>query len=428
MSGALPVAQNTPQQPAYGLYTERLSGSAFAANRHESQHTWLYRIVPAAAHSPFEPRSSQDTRHKSLEKLQFTPTQLRWDPFDVDENADWIDSMHLVCGSGDIATRTGLACMVFSAGKSMESRSAFYSADGDLLIIPQLGVLDIRTELGQILVRSNEICVIPRGIRYNVSLPCGPVRGYAFELYQGHFTLPDLGPLGSFGLANTRDFQVPTASFLHDTDHQHQIISKFNNELFVAQQDHSAFDIVAWHGTYYPFKYDLGRFLTIGSLSYDHPDPSVFTLLSTSDLIAEIAIFPPRWLVAEDTFRPPWYHRNTMAELMGLISGEYDARTDGGFRPGGLSLHNVMGGHGPDSSTHEKATKEVLVPKKVMEGSMAFIFESRLLLGVTEWALDHCKKRQMNYNKITWESLKSNFKMPESASGANEGAKMDGHS
>ena len=416
MSGALPIAQNTPQKPPYGLYTERLSGSSFTSSRPESQHTWLYRIVPAAAHSPFKPVSINNGLEPT--KLHYTPAQLRWDPFDVDESVDWVHSMHLVCGNGNISARQGLGCLTFSAGKSMDSHSAFYSADGDLLVIPQQGVLSIRTELGCIFVRPNEICVIPRGVRYNVSLPCGPARGYAFELYQGHFVLPHLGPLGSFGLANARDFQIPTASFDHKPDNLFRIICKFNDQLFVAEQDHTPFDVVAWHGSYYPYKYDLGRFLTIGSVSYDHLDPSIFTLLTTSSGIAEIAIFPPRWLVTGDTFRPPWYHRNTMAEIMGLIKGEYDARTDGGFRPGGLSLHNVMAGHGPDSSTHEKATLEDLIPKKIGEGSMAFVFETALLLGVSDWALEKCNKLQHNYNAVTWEPLKSNFVMPSATKSA----------
>jgi homogentisate 1,2-dioxygenase len=414
LAGALPIAQNTPQKPPYGLYTEKISGTSFTSDRGENQQTWLYRIIPAAAHSPFELEGSEGERSAAVEnpKLQFTPTQLRWDPFDLDETSDWPHSMHLLAGAGDASTRTGLGFLIFTAGSSMDAKSAFYSADGDLLIILQQGVLDIRTELGHLLVRPNEICVIPRGIRYNVSLPEGPVRGYALELYQGRYTLPNLGPLGSFGLANARDFQVPVASFDEDTENTYRIIAKFNNNLFVATQDHTPFDIVSWHGLYYPYKYDLGRFLAVGSISYDHPDPSIFTLLSTSEGIAEMAIFPPRWLVMEDTFRPPWYHRNTMAEFMGLIQGEYDARVDGGFRPGGASLHNVMAGHGPDSSTHERAMHEELVPKKVGEGSMAFVLENSMLLGVSEWGLKKCNKLQHNYNTRTWLPLKSKFRRP----------------
>ena len=350
-----------------------------------------------------------------VKQLHFGPTQLRWDPFEFDHEVDWVHSMHLLAGAGDVSTRSGMHYLIYTVGTSMDTKSAYYSADGDLLIIPQDGVLDVRTELGHLLVRPNEICVIPRGIRYNVALPTGPARGYALELHQGHFTLPSLGPIGSFGLANARDFQVPRAAFDEVSEGSYYQIAKINNGIHVAKQDHSPFDIVAWHGRYYPWKYDLGRFMTIGSISYDHPDPSIFTLLSSTQGVVEMAIFTPRWLVMEDTFRPPWYHRNTMAEFMGLIKGEYDARTDGGFRPGGASLHNVMAGHGPDSDTHAKASVMELKPQRVGEGSMAFVIESSMILGVSGWAMNVSGKRQLNYNAQTWGGLKSHFSVPKAA-------------
>lgn len=217
--------------------------------------------------------------------------------------------------------------------------------------------------------------------RYRVTLPAGPVRGYICELYQGHFQLPELGPIGSNGLANPRDFQCPVASFDDEPEpKEYRLISKFNNSLFVATQDHTPFDVVAWHGNYYPFKYDLGRFNTIGTISFDHPDPSIFTVLTgpsaiPGTAIADFVIFPPRWLVAEDTFRPPYFHRNCMSEFMGLISGDYDAKVGGGFQPGGASLHNVMSAHGPDETSFERASNAELKPQKVGENSLAFMFE-----------------------------------------------------
>lgn len=415
LQGALPVAQNTPQKPAYGLYTEKISGSSFIAARSDNQQTWLYRILPAAAHHSFEAEPEEYfALSRYDQKLHYTPTQARWDPFEIDTEADWVHSMKLLAGAGDASARSGVGFYVFTAGKPMDPKSAFFSADGDLLIILQQGVLDIQTELGCLLVRPNEICVVPRGIRYNVSLPEGSVRGYAAELYQGNFILPELGPIGSFSLANSRDFQIPRATFTEDTSCTYKLFSKFNGRLFSATQDHSPFDIVAWHGSYYPFKYDLGRFMTIGSISYDHPDPSIFTLLSTSEGVLEMAIFPPRWLVMENTFRPPWYHRNTMAELMGLITGEYDAKIDGGFKPGGASLHNVMAGHGPDSETHQKALNALLAPQKIGEGSMAFVLECSMLLGLSEWAFETSNKRQKDYNSQTWLPLRSHFNVPKS--------------
>ena len=422
VEGALPLGQNSPQKPAYGLYTEKLSGTSFTAPRHENQQSWLYRILPAASHSPFEPRESEDAYNTNPDavKLQQIPNQLRWDPFDLDTTVDWVHSLHLVAGAGDPTIKQGIGILIFAAGKSMDQESAFYSADGDFLIVLQHGVLDILTEFGPLLVRPNEICVIPRGVRYRVLLPHGPVRGYILELYQGHFALPELGPIGSSCLANPRDFQAPCASFEedHSGSTQYTILSKFAGRLFAASQTHTPFDIVAWHGLYYPYKYDLGRFCTIGSISYDHPDPSIFTVLSApSDhpgtTVADFVIFPPRWLVQEVTFRPPWYHRNTMSEFMGLIHGQYDAKTGGGFQPAGASLHNVMSAHGPDMGTFEKASSAELKPMKVGEGSMAFMFESSLMVGVTEWGLNKCQKVQKDYNAESWEPLKVHFKRPE---------------
>lgn len=422
IQGALPVGHNSPQKCPYGLYAEKLSGTAFTAPRHENQQTWVYRIIPAAAHEPFtevDPSTYHTSLSKDVNSLRQIPNQLRWNPFDLDENVDWVRGLHLVAGAGDPTTKTGLGILLFAAGKDM-GNEAFYSADGDFLIVPQHGVLDIQTELGRILLRPNEICVIPRGIRYRVTLPEGPVRGYICELYQGHYQLPELGPIGSNCLANARDFQAPTASFQDEGDNNPvpwKLTSKFNHSLFSASQNHTPFDIVAWHGTYYPYKYDLGRFNTIGSISFDHPDPSIFTVLTgpsdhVGTAIADFVIFPPRWLVQENTFRPPWYHRNTMSEFMGLICGDYDAKTGGGFRPAGASLHNVMSAHGPDAAAHEGASNAVLEPKKVGAGSMAFMFESSMMVGVSEWGLKTCQKVQEDYNDESWTPLKRNFVNP----------------
>ena len=296
-------------------------------------------------------------------------------------------------------------------------REAFYSSDGDFLILPQQGDLDITTEFGKIYVRPNEVVVIPRGIKYHVKIANGPARGYILELYSHHhFELPQLGPIGSNGLANARDFEIPTAKFEEDMN-EYTIFNKFGGQLFKARQNHSPFDVVAWHGTYYPYKYDLGKFNTMGSLSYDHPDPSIFTVLTAQSdhegtAIADFVIFPPRWLVQENTFRPPWFHRNNMSEFMGLVSGEYDAKEGGGFAPGGASLHNIMGSHGPDVETYDKATTAKLEPRKVGQGSLAFMFESSLTIGLTDWALNKCDKLQMAYGEDTWVNFKRQFVVP----------------
>ena len=356
--------------------------------------------------------------------MHYIPNQLRWDPFDHEDDTDFLSGLHFLAGAGDPTMKQGLGMYVYAAGKSMDARSAFYSADGDFLIVAQDGVLDIRTELGWLLVRPMEICVIPRGVRFQVHLPegTGPARGYALELYQGHFQLPELGPIGSNGLANARDFQAPVACFSEDYGatafdkggkDEYTITAKFANHFYKTTQPHTPFDVVAWHGNYYPYKYDLGRFNTIGSVSFDHPDPSIFTVLTgpsdhVGTAIADFVIFPPRWLVGEDTFRPPWYHRNTMSEFMGLIKGDYDAKKagKGGFVPGGASLHNVMSGHGPDAASYEGARNAELKPVKVGAGSCAFMFESCLMVGVTDWGLETCQKVQETYSEHSWGGVK----------------------
>ncbi|CAK7229417.1 hypothetical protein SEUCBS140593_007237 [Sporothrix eucalyptigena] len=398
IEGALPLGANSPQKPPLGLYAEKLSGTAFTAPRHENQQTWLYRVLPSATHSAFV--AYDDAGATTLgSPLKHIPNQLRWDPFDLDHEHDWVRGLRYAAGAGDPGMKTGLGIYIYAAGRDMDANTALYSSDGDMLIVGQHGVLDIQTELGRLLVRPNEIVVIPRGIKYRVTLPEGPVRGYILELYQGHFTLPELGPIGSNGLANVRDFQVPTAHFDEDTTTTWSIINKYNNELYVAKQGHTPFDVVAWHG----------------STSFDHPDPSIYTVLTgPSDhpgtAIADFVIFPPRWLVQEDTFRPPWYHRNTMSEFMGLICGDYDAKAGGGFRAAGASLHNVMSAHGPDASTWQKASEAVLQPQKIGEGSMAFMFESSLMLGVTQWGLETCHKIQPAYSEESWSGLRPHFK------------------
>jgi homogentisate 1,2-dioxygenase len=420
IAGALPIGQNSPQKCPYGLYAEKISGTAFTAPRWENQQTWVYRIIPSAAHSSFKPVDDSANRLKPV--FHHLPNQLRWDPFDLNPTVDWLDGMHLVAGAGDPAMKSGLGYYVYAAGKSMSPNTATYNADGDLLIVPQTGTLDIQTEMGRLLVRPNEICVVPRGIRYRVDLAdaATPIRGYILELYQGHFTLPELGPIGSNCLANARDFQIPVAAYTHDTSHSWTIYNKFCGKLFAAAQSHTPFDVVAWEGRYYPYKYDLGRFNTIGTISYDHPDPSLNTVLSAvsnahpGTAVADFVIFPPRWLVAEDTFRPPSYHRNVMSEFMGLIHGSYIAKEGGkgGFQPAGASLHNVMSAHGPDAAAFDKATHEKLGPVKVGTGSMAFMFESCFMVGVTEWGLKTCAKVQDEYSEESWGGLKDRFEPP----------------
>ncbi|MEO8367585.1 MAG: homogentisate 1,2-dioxygenase [Candidatus Solibacter sp.] len=406
VAGALPVGQNSPQQAPLGLYAEQLSGSPFTAPRAANKRTWTYRIRPSVTHRPFIEHPGGLVRGGPFDELPTPPNQMRWDPFPIPETAtDFVDGLVTIAGSGDPSTQTGVAVHVYAANASMQGRY-FYNADGELLLVPQQGRTRIATELGVIDAAPGEICVIPRGIKFKVELPEGASRGYVCECYGAPFRLPELGAIGANGLANARDFLTPVAAF-EDIDAECTIVAKFLGKLWVAEIDHSPLDVVAWHGNYAPYKYDLARFNCINTVSFDHPDPSIYTVL-TSPSGVDFAIFPPRWLVAEHTFRPPWFHRNLMNEFMGLIFGVYDAKAEG-FLPGGASLHNCMSGHGPDAETYERACIAELKPH-YLKDTLAFMFETQLVLRPTRFALES-RILQHEYFEC-WQGLKKRFQQP----------------
>lgn len=409
LPGTLPEGRNSPQRVAHGLYAEQLSGTAFTAPRHANRRSWLYRIRPAAMHGAFSP-FQQPRLHNDFGSGAVTPEQLRWNPLPLPSApVDFIEGLYTLAGNGAPATHSGIAIHLYAANAPMRGRY-FYNADGELLLVPQQGRLRIATELGVLDVAPQEIAVIPRGLRFRVELPDGAARGYVCENFGAFLRLPDLGPIGSNGLANARDFLTPCAAF-EDLDGEFELVAKFQGHLWRAPIGHSPLDVVAWHGNCAPYKYDLRRFNTIGSISYDHPDPSIFLVLtSPSDTAGvgnlDLAIFPPRWLVAQDTFRPPWFHRNIASEFMGLVHGAYDAKAEG-FAPGGGSLHNCMTGHGPDAATFEKASHADLSAPDVITDTMAFMFETRHVLRPTQQALDSVH-RQRDYQQC-WAGLKKHF-------------------
>jgi len=389
--GALPQGRNSPQRAPFGLYAEQFSGSAFTAPRAENRRSWLYRLRPSASHRPYAPYGGgARLRSGPFDEVAPSPNRLRWDPLPIpDAPVDFVDGLTTFAGNGDVTTGVGVGIHLYGANASMAGR-VFYDADGELLIVPQQGALDIATELGRLHVAPGEIVVIPRGVRFRVALPDGPVRGYVCENYGQPFRLPELGPIGSNGLANARDFLTPVAWY-EDRDAPTQVVQKFQGRLWETTLDHSPLDVVAWHGNLAPYKYDLARFNTIGTVSYDHPDPSIFTVLTSPSEVpgtanCDFVVFPPRWMVAEDTFRPPWFHRNVMSEFMGLIHGVYDAKA-GGFAPGGASLHNCMSGHGPDKASYEQAIAATLTPHKI-DNTLAFMFESRWVIRPTRFAFE----------------------------------------
>uniref|UniRef100_A0A336L0W1 Homogentisate 1,2-dioxygenase n=1 Tax=Culicoides sonorensis TaxID=179676 RepID=A0A336L0W1_CULSO len=412
---ALPKGQNSPQKCAYGLYAEQLSGTAFTAPRHENTFSWLYRIRPSVVHTPFKRFEKTKFLARDFNEQHPNPNQMRWSPFDLPSQGskvDFVEGLHTVCGAGDPKSRHGIAIHIFSCNSSMINR-AFYNSDGDFLIVPQLGTLDIVTEFGRMTVQPNEICVIQQGMRFAVNVN-GPTRGYILEVFDNHFKLPDLGPIGANGLANKRDFLTPVAWFEDRDVKDFEIVSKYQNALFVAMQNHSPFDVVAWHGSYVPYKYDLANFIVINSVSFDHCDPSIFTVLTCPSTkpgtaIADFVIFPPRWSVQEHTFRPPYYHRNCMSEFMGLIYGTYEAK-EGGFQAGGASLHSMMTPHGPDRACFEGASNAKLEPQRVADGTQAFMFESSLSMAVTKWGEETCQKLDAKYYEC-WQGLEKHFKL-----------------
>jgi len=406
---SLPYGQNTPQKCPYGLYAEQISGSAFTAPRCSNFRTWVYRTLPSAKHKMFSPMAAGDLCHR-WDEIHPDPNQKRWMPFKFPEiPTDFVAGLKTVCGAGDPRCRNGIAIHIFVCNKSMKD-SAFYSADGEMMIVPQEGALKVKTELGRLFVKPGEFCVIPQNIRFAVEVE-GETRGYICEVFGTRFKLPDLGPIGANGLANPRDFLYPTAHY-EETDGGFIIYNKYQGHLFKCVQEHSCFDVVAWHGNYVPYKYDLWKFCTVNSVAYDHMDPSIFTVMTAPSLnpgvaICDLALFPPRWSVHEHTFRPPYYHRNVMSEFMGLICGKYEAKEDG-FLPGGATLHSIGTPHGPDAECFAKASNMEMKPQFIGTGQLAFMFESSLMLAITKWGEEGCQVIDDDYFKC-WQGLKKLF-------------------
>lgn len=409
LPGALPEGQNSPQVCPYGLYAEQLSGTAFTAPRVQNRRSWLYRIRPGAVHGPFAPLAHA-TWLADVGTGPVTPERLRWSPLGMPaQPTDFVQGVVTMAASGAAGSGNGIMIGVYAANRNMNGRY-FYNADAEMLLVPQEGRLLVQTELGVLQAEPQEVVCVPRGVRFAVQLPDGTARGYVLENFGALLRIPDLGPIGSNGLCNPRDVLTPVAQY-EDKTGDFVLQARFGGHFWQAPLGHSPLDVVAWHGNYAPWKYDLRRFNTIGSISYDHPDPSIFTVFtSPSDTPGtancDFVIFPPRWLVAQHTFRPPWFHRNIAAEFMGLIAGAYDAKADG-FVPGGASLHNTMSAHGPDAATFAKATSADLSKPDVLTETMAFMFETRAVLRPAQQALQ-LPTLQPQYWQC-WQGLQPQF-------------------
>lgn len=403
--GALPVGRNSPQKPPLGLYPEVLSGTAFTAPRAENLSTWTYRLRPSAMQPPYRKAAAGLLRSGPFDEVDAPPNRLRWNPLPIPSKpTDFLDGLVTLAGSGSADAQSGLAVHVYRANRSMTDRY-FVNADGEMMFVPQQGAIGLFTELGRLEVAPGEIAVVPRGVKFKVQV-AGPSRGYACENYGAPFRLPELGPIGSQGLAQVRDFLYPVAAY-EDKTGRCELACKFLGSLWTTELRASPLDVVAWHGDYAPYKYDLARFLAVNTVTFDHVDPSIFTVLTSPSgqpgvANCDFVIFPPRWMVAEDTFRPPWFHRNVMSELMGLVRGVYDGKAEG-FVPGGVSLHNCMQPHGPDAATYDKASTTPLAPHKI-DGTLAFMWESRWVFRPTKAALA-APELQKDYDAV-WNGFR----------------------
>ena len=411
VTGALPQGQNSPQKTPFGLYAEQVSGSAFTAPRADNLRSWQYRMRPSVQHAPYRPLAHDSLRTAPCHEVPASPNRLRWNPLPIKADTDFIDGLITIATNGDARMQKGVGVHLYTASRSMTR--VLYNADGELLIVPQTGTLTLKTEFGVLEVNPGEIAVIPRGVKFRVEISA-EVRGYICENYGAPLRLPELGPIGANGLANARDFLYPTAWF-EDVSNKTDVVAKFGGNLWRCEYDHSPLNVVAWHGNYAPYKYDLARFNTINTVSFDHPDPSIFTVLTSPSEThgtanIDFVIFPPRWMVAENTFRPPWFHRNCMSEYMGLIHGAYDAKAEG-FLPGGGSLHNAFSAHGPDKATFDKASSAQLSPQKI-DNTLAFMFESRYMLEPTAQAMSG-GLLQADYDGV-WSGFK-NASVPRSS-------------
>jgi homogentisate 1,2-dioxygenase len=400
--GALPVGQNSPQRCPFGLYAELFSAAAFTAPREGNRRTWMYRRLPSVKAGAYEAYAQPHWKTGAAQGDVAPPEPLRWAPLPA-QSADFVEGLRTYVVNGDPDAQCGMAAHLYSADRSMGDR-ALVNADGEMLLVPQEGRLLVRTELGRMVVAPGEVALVPRGMAFSVDLE-GPSRGYVCENHGAPFRLPELGPIGSNGLAEPRHFMVPTAHA--EADRPTELLKRQHGQLWRSRQAHTPFNVLAWAGNAVPCKYDTSRFMVINTVSFDHADPSIFTVLTSPTdtpgwANVDFVIFPPRWMVAENTFRPPWYHRNTMSEFMGLVTGQYDAKPEG-FKPGGASLHNAYVPHGPDADAFEAASNADLAPHK-LDRTLAFMLETRWPLRPTAFALQTPGLREANYADC-WAAL-----------------------
>mmetsp|Transcript_28686 Transcript_28686/g.63231 ORF Transcript_28686/g.63231 Transcript_28686/m.63231 type:complete len:460 (+) Transcript_28686:47-1426(+) len=411
LTGALPLKQNSPQKPPYGLVTELISGSPFTVPRHSNRYAWQYRVRPSVSHSPKKYVPIANSTFTNQASADFTPEQYRFRPMDQKTGVDFVDGIAMVAVNGHAAANDGAAAGVYAFDASMgERRRVMRNQDGDMIVMPQEGTIRVRTEFGDLEVEQQEFALVPRGVVFQVDSVSGtPCKGYVLENFGSQFVIPDLGPIGiSSGLAHPRHFLAPEARF-EDTSQAHEMVCKLSGQLFAGEVQHSPFDVVAWYGNLVPVKYDVRNFMAINTVTYDHPDPSIGVVLSSYTPVPgaaniDFVVFPPRYVASENTFRPPWYHRNVMSEFMGLVRGGYDAKV--GFVPGASSIHNQFTPHGPDGDSLDAGVACDTSRPERYQNTLAFMWESNKVWRPTQFALEHL----MDADYVDcWDNVRSTF-------------------
>lgn len=395
IAGAIPPHQNSPRRPPFGLYAEQLSGTGFTAARADNRRTWCYRVRPASQRTDFaplaHPRLAGEFPGAPVVELTGFP------PLAGAPEHDFLDGLVTLCGAGDARLRTGYALHRYAATRSMESR-AFYSADGDLLILPERGAFTLLTELGALAVAPGSLAIVPRGLAFSILLHDEPIRGYVAEPFGGGFRLPERGPVGANGLADARHFHAPAAWHEDRLAPGFTLVAKLGGALHAAPLDHTPFDVAGWFGNHVPYVYDLADFSPVGNTLLDHGDPSIYCVLSAPNL--DLIVFPPRWDATAHTFRPPYFHRNTIAEINGILR---DDEHHAPFVPGCVFITPPLTPHGVGGRTVERErARDDDAPYRVHD-SLWFQLESPLAPVLAAWA------HPVEDWSATWPSARSYF-------------------
>ncbi|GAD98612.1 homogentisate 1,2-dioxygenase, putative [Paecilomyces variotii No. 5] len=398
--------RNLPQRANYDLYIEQLNGTTFVTCRKDMFNVWFHRIRPSCAHKALKPLEYKhdivSVFSSQNEGVSFVPFNNEWGPLEIpleSKPTNFWQGIKTILGHGDPTLKEGVAVHQYAANLSMD-KEAFVNHDGDYLFVPQQGRLDIQTELGRMMVLPGELFVIPAGLRFKVSLPDGPSRGYIQEIFGSHFELPDLGPIGSNGLALPQDFEIPVASYDLDTS-SWEIITKLAGKLYHYEQAHTPFDVVGWHGNYVPYKYEIEKLLALSS-SKDQLDPSAYTILTAKSKIPGVSItdfcaFTPKWVNSLNSWRPPYYHRTMGAEVMGMVRGEYggSAKT---LEPGALTCDNAYVPHGETYDAWKKHAFVDLEPTLLGAG----------VLSITKFALERHNQIKPMREEL-WDNMHGHF-------------------